>query len=273
MTPEEIAQRYRIAPGTKPDLAARDAAEDALFDGGRKAGEEALEPISNRIENLQELLYADGKQRILVVLQGMDTSGKGGTISKVFEGVNPAGVKVASFKKPTAEELAHDYLWRVHARVPGNGELVIFDRSHYEDVLVVRVHSLVPESTWRPRYEQICNFEGMLVDSGTTILKFFLHIDRAEQKERLQARIDDPNKRWKFRTGDLDERALWDDYMRAYEEAIERTSTEEAAWYVVPANRKWYRNLVVGTVIAHTLEGLGMAWPQPAEDLSSVIIP
>jgi PPK2 family polyphosphate:nucleotide phosphotransferase len=221
---------------------------------------------------LQEALWAEHKHKVLIVLQGMDTSGKDGTIRHVFEGVNPLGVRVASFKAPTPEELDHDFLWRVHPRVPGRGEMVVFNRSHYEDVLAVRVKRLAPPGVWRARYDQINDFERLLADTGTVILKFFLHIDKDEQKERLQARLDDPAKRWKFRRGDLDDRRLWPDYMAAYEEALSRTSQKHAPWYVVPANKKWYRNLVVATVLVEALEGLEIQIPEPEEDLKDVVI-
>jgi PPK2 family polyphosphate:nucleotide phosphotransferase len=218
------------------------------------------------------VLYAEHKHKVLVVLQAMDTGGKDGVISHVFEGVNPQGVRVASFKVPSEEELSHDYLWRIHQQVPGKGELVIFNRSHYEDVLVVRVHNLAPEAVWSRRYEQINHFEKMLADEGTLILKFFLHISKDEQKERLQARLDEPDKRWKFRIGDLKERALWQEYTQAYEDVLSKTSTHWAPWYVVPANRKWYRDLVIGTVLVDALKNLHMKYPQPEEDLDQVKI-
>jgi PPK2 family polyphosphate:nucleotide phosphotransferase len=202
----------------------------------------------------------------------MDTSGKDGVIRHVFEGVNPQGVRVASFKVPTQEELDHDYLWRVHRQTPGRGEIVIFNRSHYEDVLVVRVHELVPEKQWSRRYQQINDFERLLVEEGTTILKFFLHIDKDEQKERFQARLDDPEKHWKFNVGDLKERQLWDAYMHAYEDVLSRTSQEDAPWYIVPSNKKWYRNLVIANVLVETLEKLEMSYPVPKDDLSKVVI-
>jgi PPK2 family polyphosphate:nucleotide phosphotransferase len=231
-----------------------------------------LQDLTNRLETLQELLYAQAKHKILIVLQAMDAGGKDGTIRHVFEGVNPQGVKVAGFKVPTPQELAHDYLWRIHQHTPGNGEIVIFNRSHYEDVLVVRVHELVPPSVWRKRYAQINDFERMLVEEGTTVLKFFLHISPDEQKERLQARLDDPTKHWKFSSGDLKERKRWPDYVKAYEAVLSRTSTEWAPWHIVPANRKWYRNLVIATTIVETLEGLKMSYPEPEENLENVVI-
>jgi PPK2 family polyphosphate:nucleotide phosphotransferase len=266
-------ERYRVKPGSKIDLGKHDPGSTAAFDGDKDKAEKDLFPKLNaRLEELQELLWAEGKHKVLVVLQGLDTCGKDGTIRHVFDGVNPVGVRVASFKVPTPEELAHDFLWRIHSKVPGKGEMVIFNRSHYEDVLVVRVHGLVPPEVWRRRYAQINDFEKLLADTGTTILKFFLHIDKDEQRERLQARIDEPAKRWKFRKGDLADRERWRDYLAAYEEALERTSTEHAPWYVVPANKKWYRNLVVATVLVRALEELRMKIPEPEEDLSGIVI-
>ena len=207
-----------------------------------------------------------------MVLQAIDTGGKDGTIRHVFDGTNPQGVKVASFKRPTPVELAHDFLWRVERQTPGNGEIAIFNRSHYEDVLVVRVHGLVPEERWRRRYDHINDFERRLADEGTTILKFFLHISKEEQRERLQARLDEPHKRWKFSRGDLKERALWDDYQAAYEAVLSRTSTEWAPWYVVPADRKWYRNLVISSALVDTLDTLDPQYPEPEEDLDGVVV-
>jgi PPK2 family polyphosphate:nucleotide phosphotransferase len=230
----------------------------------------ALAPLTARLAELQERFYADGRHRLLVVLQGTDTSGKDGTIKDVFHGVNPSGVRIASFKAPSEHELAHDYLWRIHAQAPPKGEITVFNRSHYEDVLVVRVHDLVPKNVWRKRYDQIRAFEQMLFESDTVILKFFLHISKEEQRARLQARIDDPTKRWKFQHGDLEERKLWDDYQRAYEDALSKTSAEWAPWYVVPANQKWYRNFVVGSVVVAALEGLHMKYPEI--DLSNIVV-
>jgi len=264
--------RYRAAPGAPPRLAERDPRDKDAFPGDEDAGKAEVVRLAKRLEALQEVLFAEGRHRILVVLQAMDTGGKDGTIRHVFDGVNPQGVKVAAFKVPTPAELAHDYLWRVHPHVPGNGEIVIFNRSHYEDVLVVRVHGLVPEDRWRRRYAHIRAFEQLLADEGTTVLKFFLHISREEQRERFIARRDDPTKHWKFKLGDLDERKRWDDYVTAYEEAIAETSTEAAPWYVVPADRKWYRNLVVGTVIVDALEGLDMRYPPGEPGIADVAI-
>jgi PPK2 family polyphosphate:nucleotide phosphotransferase len=268
----ETMDRYRVKPGSRVDLSEWDPNDKSAFPGDKEEGRKWLLELNRRLEERQELLYAEHKHKVLIVLQAMDTGGKDGTIRHVFEGVNPQGVRVAGFKVPTPEELAHDYLWRVHKQAPGKGEIVIFNRSHYEDVLVVRVHSLVGQEVWSKRYDHINDFERMLADEGTTILKFFLHIDLDEQRERFQARLDEPHKRWKFNPGDLEERKLWPQYMSAYEDAIAKTSTDWAPWYIVPANRKWYRNLVVGTVITETLDGLDMRYPEPDFDPAEVKI-
>ena len=265
-------ERYRVKPDTHVDLSQWDPNDNSAFPIEKKEGRKQLLGLNQRLESLQELLYAEHKHKILIVLQAMDTGGKDGVVRHVFDGVNPQGVRVASFKKPTPRELDHDFLWRVHQQVPGRGEMVIFNRSHYEDVLVVRVHSLAPEEVWSKRYDHINNFERMLADEGCTILKFFLFIDLDEQKERLQARLDEPDKIWKFDPGDLKERKLWPEYMKAFEDAISKTSTDWAPWYVVPANRKWYRNLVVGTVIIETLEALNMRYPEPEFDPAEIRI-
>ena len=263
-------KQYRIKPGASVKLDDYDPDDTSLFPDGKKKGNEENERIAERLTELQEVLYAEHRHKVLILLQGMDTSGKDGIVRHVAGAFDPAGVHVVSFKKPTATELDHDYLWRVHATVPGNGEIVVFNRSHYEDVLVVRVHDLVPKDVWRQRYDQINQFERTLAENGTTILKFFLHISKEEQRKRLQDRIDDPTKRWKFQHGDIEERKLWTDYRKAYEDALSKTSTEWAPWYVVPANAKWYRNFIVGTVVLQALEDLDMKYPQP--DLSKEII-
>jgi len=265
-------KRYRIPPGRKMNLSKVDPGSTAGFAGGKKKVQEELEKLNARLEILQEKLWAEGRRGVLVVLQGMDTSGKDGTIRHVFEGVNPLGVRVASWKAPNAEELAHDFLWRIHQKMPARGEIVIFNRSHYEDVLVARVRSLVPKEVWKARYGQINEFEKLIAKNGTTILKFFLHISKDEQKERLQARLDDPRKRWKFRCGDLDDRKLWDEYMAAYEDALEKTSTRWAPWYLVPADKKWFRNLVVATALVDALEAMKIQNPESEEDLTGVVV-
>ncbi len=265
-------KKYKVKPDTKTDLSKWDPNETGDFKDGKEAGLAEIERLTARLGELQELLYAEGKHKILVVIQAMDTGGKDGVIRRVFSGINPQGVRVAGFKVPTPEELAHDYLWRVHKVVPGKGELVIFNRSHYEDVLVVRVHEIVPSEVWGQRYEQINDFERLLVENGTTILKFYLHIDLDEQKERLQARLDDPTKHWKFRLGDLEERKRWPAYMQAYEAVFKKTSTARAPWYIVPANRKWYRDLVISSILVETLEGLKMEYPPAEENLAGVVV-
>ncbi|HNT53139.1 MAG TPA: polyphosphate kinase 2 family protein [Anaerolineaceae bacterium] len=259
---------YRVKPNQKIKLEDWDAAETSQFKGSKEDAQPRFEKLARELGELQEVLFAEGKHKILIVFQAMDTGGKDGTVRAVFGQVNPQGVRVANFKTPTTIELAHDYLWRVHQQVPGKGELVIFNRSHYEDVLVVRVHNLVPDDVWKRRYDQINAFEQLLAEEGTTIIKFYLHIDRDEQRERLLERIDVPEKRWKFNPGDLEERQLWTDYMKAYEAVLERTSTPWAPWYIVPANRNWYRNLVVADVLVDTLSALKMAYPQPQEDIT-----
>lgn len=265
-------ERYRVRPDEKIHLKQVDPNDLGKYGGEKDDGLEKLGELNQELEKLQELLYAEHKHRVLVILQGMDTSGKDGVIRHVFEGVNPQGVRVASFKVPTPEELDHDYLWRVHKQTPAKGEIVIFNRSHYEDVLVVRVHELVPEKVWKKRFDQIKSFERQLVEEGTIILKFFLHIDMDEQKERLQARLDDPTKNWKFNPGDLKERARWDDYIKAYEDVLNETSTDEAPWYVVPSNKKWYRNLVIASVLVDALEKLDIQYPLPEGDLTGIVI-
>jgi PPK2 family polyphosphate:nucleotide phosphotransferase len=229
-------------------------------------------PETARLTELQNRLWAEGRHPVLIVLQGIDAAGKDGSVKHVMGAFNPMGCIVTSFKVPTPVEAAHDYLWRVHQRAPARGEIAIFNRSHYEDVLVVRVHDLVPRAVWERRYDQINAFEQRLVDEGTTILKFFLLIDRDEQKARLQSRLDDPSKNWKFKLGDLAERKLWDSYMAAYEAALELCSTESAPWYVIPANRNWFRNLAISQIVADTLDELQPAYPPATEDLSQVVI-
>jgi PPK2 family polyphosphate:nucleotide phosphotransferase len=256
-------KQFRVEPGEKVRIADFDPGDTGGFEGAKSDGKARLIELTGKLENLQERLYAASKHPVLIVLQGMDTSGKDGVIRKVFEGVNPQGVRVAGFKVPTTIELSHDYLWRVHQQTPARGEIVIFNRSHYEDVLVVRVHGLAPEKRWRKRYVQINQFERQLTEEGTTILKFFLHISKDEQKIRLLERLEQPEKNWKFNPSDLKERDLWDSYMKAYEDVLSKTSTPYAPWYIVPANRKWVRDLVIATIIVETLEKLDLEPPLP----------
>ena len=243
--------------------------DTSVYHSEKDRGKKKLAELNKELESLQEMLYAEGKRRVLIVLQGMDTSGKDGVIRHVFEGVNPQGVQVASFKVPTSLELAHDYLWRIHQKTPGKGEIVIFNRSHYEDVLVVRVHNLVPPEVWKKRYDQIKNFERLLVEEGTVILKFFLHISPEEQARRFLERVETPEKNWKFNPGDLEERKHWQEYMEAYEDAINKTSTNYAPWYVIPSDRKWYRNLAIASIMVDTLKGMQMSYPTAIEDIET----
>jgi PPK2 family polyphosphate:nucleotide phosphotransferase len=263
---------YRIAPGAEIDWARHDPNAKTGFDGEKSEGKAALPGLTKRLAELQRRLWAESKKSLLVVLQAMDTGGKDGTIRHVLRGVNPQGVHVRGFMVPTEWEMGHDYLWRIHQHTPEDGAITIFNRSHYEDVLVVRVHDLVPEQVWSKRYRHIREFERLLADEGTTILKIHLNISREEQAKRLQARLDDPEKNWKFRKRDLEDRERWDDYRRAYKDAIEETSTDYAPWYVVPANRKWYRNLVVSHLVIEALEKMDPQYPEPEEGLDEVVI-
>ncbi|WP_269523371.1 PPK2 family polyphosphate kinase [Coraliomargarita parva] len=264
--------RYLIRKGQNDKLARIESDPwNDLPDTKRKAREE-LSELHIRLAELQQRFFVDRSKKLLFVLQGMDTSGKNGTIKHVFRGVNPQGVHVASFDKPSSRELAHDYLWRVHKRTPANGEIMIFDRSHYEDVLAVRVNKLKPETIWRKRYKHINDLEQMLIDEGTTIIKFFLHIDQKTQKERLQERLDIPAKNWKFDPSDLVARSRWEEYETAYEEVFEKTGKPHAPWYVIPANKKWARNLLVARIVVACLEDMHLSYPKVDYDPSKVVI-
>lgn len=257
-------KRYRVKHDSNLSLKQYDPDETGDYktnEDGKAAAKEKTEKLIAKVSRLQERLYANGNRALLIVLQGMDTSGKDGTISHVMSGVNPQGCKVVAFKSPSKDELAHDFLWRVHHEVPPRGFIGIFNRSHYEDVLITRVHGWVSDKVAKRRFNQIKEFEEMLAENGTAILKFFLHISKEEQKERLKERIQDPEKRWKWNSGDLEERKLWDDYMKAFEDVISATSTKTAPWYIVPANRKWYRNLVIADRIVDALESMKLKTP------------
>ena len=265
-----LRDALRVEPGKKIRLA--DIDPSATHGHEKESARATLQEGLDRLSGLQDRLWAESKHPVLIVLQGIDAAGKDGSVKHVMGAFNPMGCVVTSFKVPTAVEAAHDYLWRVHQRTPGKGEIAIFNRSHYEDVLVVRVHDFVPKTTWSRRFDHINAFEKELVDEGTTILKFFLLIDRDEQKARLQSRLDDPTKRWKFKLGDLAERKLWDDYLVAYEDVLNRCSTPAAPWYVIPANRNWFRNLAIAEILADTLDDLDPQYPEPSEDLAGVVI-
>ena len=267
--PIDLRDALQVKPDSRLRLAKLDAG--ATFGYEKADSVEETQRQMLRLRDLQDRLWAQSKHSVLVVLQGIDAAGKDGTIAKVMEAFNPQGCPVSSFKVPSAEELAHDFLWRIHKRTPKKGEIGIFNRSHYEDVLVVRVHDLVPRRVWSKRYGQINDFEAMLAENGTTIVKFFLSIDREEQRERFQERYDNPAKRWKFSLGDLEERKRWDDYQAAFEDALEKTSKPWAPWYVIPANRNWFRNLAVSTILADTIAELKPAYP-PAADLPEDLV-
>ncbi len=264
--------RYRIEPGAKVDFGKYDPDDTSGFEGKKDDEPGESEKLKSRLEELQEILWAEHKRKILIVLQAMDTGGKDGVIRRVFDGVNPQGVRVGHFGIPTPEEAAHDFLWREHVQMPGNGEITIFNRSHYEAVLVERVHKLVTQDIWQQRYKDINHFEKLLSDDNTIILKFYLHISKDEQKKRLQDRLDDPSKHWKFSVNDLPERKLWDDYMTAYQDALSATSTEAAPWHLIPSNHKWFRDLLVSQIIVKTMEKMDLQFPKVDWDPSSVII-
>jgi PPK2 family polyphosphate:nucleotide phosphotransferase len=268
-----LSNRYIVRPGEQVRLSRRDPDDSSGFTGSKEEGHKALEKLSRRLEALQELLYAEHRHALLVVLQGMDTAGKDGTIRRVFDGVNPQGVRVASFQRPSPVELDHDFLWRVHQETPPRGGMVIFNRSQYEDVLVTRVHGMIAPEVWERRYAEINQFERTLTEEGTTVLKFFLHISRAEQARRLSERLEDPTKHWKFREADLEERKRWRAYMTAYDEALTKTSTRWAPWYIVPSNRKWFRDLLVSTEIVDTLARWHMRYPGLPRALRGTLVP
>jgi PPK2 family polyphosphate:nucleotide phosphotransferase len=265
----DFCQRYRVQPGSKVKLGDWDPS-DTLAYRHKKDVRSAVKKNLDRLRELQHLLYAESKRSVLVVLQAMDAGGKDGTIRHVMGPLNPQGVKVTSFKAPTDEELAHDFLWRVHKATPARGEIAIFNRSHYEDVLIVRVRSLVPRKVWAKRYALINTFEKLLAVSGTHIVKFYLHISPDEQLERLRARFEDPTKHWKANPGDFEARRDWDAYAEAFETALSKCSKPHAPWYVVPANRKWFRNLVVSSILVETLESLDMSFPPPSFDPAEI---
>ena len=270
--PQPDYPRYRVEPGDPVRLAEVDLDESEHYRRKKDVADE-LKRQRDRISDLQARLYGEQKRSLLIVLQAMDTGGKDGAIKGVFAGVNPQGCQVWSFKAPSNEEAAHDFLWRYHQKTPPQGMIHIFNRSHYEDVLIVRVKDLVPESVWKPRYEAINQFEHALTLAGVTVLKFYLHISKDEQKRRLESRLADPDKRWKFSTNDIKERAYWDDYMAAFEDAINQCTTAHCPWYVIPANKKWYRNLVLARTIADTLEAMNPKFPPAEKGLENVSVP
>ena len=266
-------ERYWVKPGAKVDFSKIESGEKHLFDG---AGKSEFDPqfrlLQDQLQDLQKKLYAQSKHKVLVVMQAMDTGGKDGCIKHVFSHIDPQGIHVRSFKKPSDEELAYDFLWRVHNKVPHCGQMVIFNRSHYEDIIAVRVKKLFPDEVWKRRQQHVLDFERMLAEEGTTIVKIFLHISKAEQKKRLESRLENPLKHWKFNPDDLADRARWDDFMAAYQDVIGKTSTDYAPWYIVPADRKWYRNLCVARIMLDTLGKLDMKFPSIDWDPKSIRI-
>ena len=268
LTGEDFTRELIVAPGTRVQL--RDEDANRTFDWDKEDAERALEENRKRLSDLQYKFYADGRFAVLVVLQAIDAGGKDGTVRNVMTAFNPQGCSVVSFKAPSTEELRHDFLWRVHKHVPARGEVGVFNRSHYEDVLVVRVDSLVPEEVWGPRFDQINNFERMLTENSVTVVKFFLHISKDEQRARFEHRLQDPTKQWKFSPEDLAKRKQWADYQRAFEDALTRCSTKWAPWYVIPADRKWFRNLAVSQILASEIGKLPLRFPKPKYDPSKL---
>ena len=267
---------YKVEGQAKVKLSKFDPNDTGPFsadDAGKEKAKALLKKQKDELADLQNVLYADGSRSLLVVLQALDAGGKDGTIRKVTSGINPQGVRVSSFKAPTPEELDHDFLWRIHKVAPRKGMIGIFNRSHYEDVLVVRVRDLVPKKVWSKRYEAINNFEQLLTNAGTSIIKIYLHISKDEQRERFQARLDNPDKNWKFNPGDLEDRKLWSDYQKAFEDVFNKCSTKTAPWYIVPANHKWYRNVIVAQAMIDALKAMKLSYPTIEYDPSEVTIP
>ncbi len=271
--PSDPTARWRVEAGAKLSLERIDPRGTHGAPGDKAETREASAELRERLVEQQERLYAEGRRSLLVVLQAMDTGGKDGAIRNVFSGVNPAGVRVTSFKRPTDEELSHDPLWRIHRAAPAHGQIAVFNRSHYEDVLVVRVHGLASPKVVQARYGHIRAFEANLADAGTEVVKLYLHISRDEQRARLQSRLDDPAKHWKFEAGDLEERKLWPAYQRAFHDALTHTSTQAAPWYVIPADRKWYRDWAILSILTRTLERMDPRYPPAPEGLADVVVP
>jgi PPK2 family polyphosphate:nucleotide phosphotransferase len=266
-------ERYMVLEGAKLRLDKIDQNEKELFpEGGKDDHLPLFDELRDSLQGLQKVLYAENKRRVLVVIQAMDTGGKDGCVRNVFSRVDPQGIQVRSFKKPTERELARDFLWRVHQQVPRNGEITVFNRSHYEDIIAVRVKKILGDEVWKRRYQHVIDFERMLAEEGTVILKFFLHISKDEQRRRLEARLENPSKHWKFNPDDLRDRKRWGKFMSAYEDLIVKTSKPHAPWFVIPSDRKWYRNLCVARIMVDTLQGLEMNYPVPNWDPGSVVI-
>lgn len=265
--------KYKVKPGAKINLANISTSDKSLFPGSKEDSLPFFDRLRDELQELQKVLFAQNKHKLLIIIQAMDTGGKDGCIKHCFGRVDPQGVNVVSFKKPTAEELSRDFLWRIHAGVPKTGEIVIFNRSHYEDIIAVRIKNLLPEERWKKRYRHIIDFERMLAEEGTVIVKIFLHISKAEQKLRLESRLQDPNKYWKFHQDDLDDRAKWNEFEEVYSDLIEQTSTDAAPWYIIPADRKWYRNIVVSDLVVSVLNEIKLEFPKVNFDPSKIVVP
>jgi PPK2 family polyphosphate:nucleotide phosphotransferase len=268
MTGESVRSRFRVTPCERARLEDFDPTDTGKYD--KKDAYEKLDDLRDKMNDLQQRLFAERKRSLLICLQALDAGGKDGVIKHVIGSMNPDGCRVANFKEPTQQELAHDFLWRVESQTPARGEVGIFNRSHYEDVLIVRVHSLVPKAVWSQRYDQINDFERRLAANGTHILKFFLHISKKEQLKRFEQRLDDPGKRWKISEADYIEREHWDDYLRAYEDALTRCNTDDAPWFVIPADHKWFRDLAVSEIIVSTMESMNFQVPEPTVDIEEI---
>ncbi len=268
----DFTRRCVVKPGTRVQLGNLTTKTLGILGKPEEEARPLFADLRGKLAAQQRVLYAQGEKRLLIVMQAMDTGGKDGCVRKLFSRVDPQGVRVTPFKAPSARELSHDFLWRVHQVVPAKGEIAVFNRSHYEDIVAVRVKDLAPRELWEKRYEHIVNFEQMLVDEGTTILKIFLHISKDEQKRRLQSRLDRPEKHWKFFPEDLADRARWEEFEEAYEDVIERTSTEDAPWFIVPADHKWYRDLVVSQIVTHAMDQMGLEYPRVRWDPSKIVV-
>ncbi len=272
MSLDNARDRYKVKPGSKVKIGDINASDKFLFDGDKDSSQEAFQEQLLQMKDLQNKLYSQGTKKLIVIMQAMDAGGKDGCVKNVFSSVDPLGIHVEAFKRPTEEELAHDFLWRVHAKCPRSGMISVFNRSHYEDILAVRVKKIFEDKVWKRRYRHIVEFERMLVEEGTTVIKIFLRISKDEQKERLQARLDNPDKHWKFEPGDLEDRARWDDFEEVYEDLFEKTSKDTAPWYIVPADRKWYRNLIVSQIIIDTMKDMDLEHPSVVWDPDQFVI-
>lgn len=271
-TPIMDTDRYKVRPGTKVRLEDYDPSDRALYAGTKEESYIEFNELREEMQHLQKLLFAENNRKILVIIQAMDTGGKDGCIRHVFGWIDPQGVNVVAFKKPSDEELGHDFLWRVHKAVPGAGQITIFNRSHYEDIIAVRARNIFPEEKWRKRYQHVLDFERLLTDEGTTVVKLFLNISKAEQKARIEARLQNPEKFWKFHEDDLADRSMWDEYQKIYADVIEKTSTDYAPWYIIPANRKWYRNLIVARLFVNLMREMDIKYPKVNFDPSKIVV-